>query len=176
MRRLKMLILALFLAGAVQGFVPDTATAQDGDIGDNGGVVSVFKKADDKKKFKFPWKGYALGGTFCSAATEIGDAVITGATEQRQLTNKKAIANAIGCFTFGLGKYIYLALDPETPADIYAARIAWRFDNLPWRREQRLLALGAKEPITYPTLAQMEQALGEGPKIKKRLKKRRWRR
>jgi len=174
MRKITNFAAVLLFAAAVA--IPTIAVGQDGDIGDDDGVVSVFKKADDKKKFKFPLKAYVMSGIFCSAATNIADSVITGATEQRQLTPKKALANTIGCFTFGIGGLVYLALNPENPADIYAARIAWRYDNLPWRQQQLLLALGAKEPITYPTLAQMEQALGEGPKIKKRLKKRRWRR
>ena len=44
---LRTFILALCLAGAAQMAIPTAAVAQDGDIGggDDGGVVSVFKKA-----------------------------------------------------------------------------------------------------------------------------------
>jgi len=167
---LRTFILALCLAGAAQMAIPTAAVAQDGDIGggDDGGVVSVFKKADGKK-FKFPLRGYVTAGIFCSAATNIADSVITGMAEQRQLTPKKALANAIGCFTFGLGGYVYLALNPESLADIYAARVARLYDQLPARREQFFAdVIGDRKALSYPPVAQMLRELrAAGIRVKK---------
>lgn len=157
--RTKLQMLAAVMLTAAMIFSAAPAAAQGIEGGGDDDPVGVVKQADGKK-FKFPLKGYVIGGVFCSAAGNMLDAVVTDAIEQRQLTSKKAIANTIGCFTFGIGRYVYLALNPESPADIYAARVAWLYDRLPARREQFFAdVIGDRKAWSYPPIAQMLKEL-----------------
>ena len=97
MRRLKMLILALFLAGAAHVMVPQTAVAQIIDLGDDD-PVAVVKKADDYggrgwKAGKFFGRAAAIGvGTGSTAVIARG--FYTGATEHREMMYGEAFCTA----------------------------------------------------------------------------------
>ena len=86
---------------------------------------------------------------------------MTGGAQQRQLTKREAwVAAWNGCVPVVGGIVAGMLVPQDTREDYEHARLAARYDELPWRQQDRLLRIGAKEEITYPSAAEMKVALG----------------
>lgn len=106
-----------------------------------------------KGKSKFSGGAYFGVAVACSAISLIGNAVYIGGRFHRQLTPNEALSKILGCFVPGLG-YVFMAFNPNTPAALYHARIAWLWEQIPWVRE-RLWMERHSGGFTYPSLQQM---------------------